>query len=464
MPTRTCERSARRSSPAGDRPGAAPPPRHDAYLDALRAGALLVVVAGHWLATLPRIDGSLRGADHLLAVWPAAGLLTWALQVVPLFVFVSAAVSAHSADRCNTGQTTLATWWGTRALRLLRPTATYLWTLALLVMLASVSAGAADLLAVFDHSLTVHLWFLVMLLCLQACLPLMVAADRRWGLGVVVALTAAAGCVELLRALSAGPLVLTGLGAQVTSVDGGIGWLNMLLIWLVPQQLGIAWRAKRLRAPAGVGLTVLGLLWLVAAVRLGYPTAMVGGDLAGSSNVLPATLALLGVVWLQIGLVVAVEPLAQRLASQRSGHLVGVLTAVGMPLYLWHKLAELPAAYLAGRLPLPVDAGIPGDPGFWVGRAVWILAAAAVVAPMLGAVVAVEGRRRVRVPVTERAWRVLSAGLLALAGLTAALYAGASAAAMAAAVMITGASLLLRAPNLSRRATAASTPRRVRKA
>ena len=67
----------------------------DRYPDALRAGALLVVVLGHWLATLPRLEeGRLVDTDHLLLVWQEAGVFTWLVQVVPLFVFVSAAVSA----------------------------------------------------------------------------------------------------------------------------------------------------------------------------------------------------------------------------------------------------------------------------------------------------------------------------------------------------------------------------------
>lgn len=420
---------------------------HDLYVDVLRAGALLVVVFGHWLATLPRIEGGLRGADHLLDVWATAGLLTWALQVVPLFVFVSAAVTAPSADRCNTSENTLAAWWGARALRLARPTATYLWTLALLIALASVSARTAGFLQVFDQSLTVHLWFLIILLCLQACLPLMVEADRRWGLRVVVGLVAAAGLVEVVRALTAGPLSTEALGRfgeQVTSVGGGVGWANMMLVWLIPQQLGVAWAAKRVSAPAGAGLAVLGLAWLFAAVQVGYPVAMVGGDLAGSSNVLPPTLALVGVVFLQVGVVVALAPLVRRATSRGSGKFVALLTALGMPLYLWHKLAELPAAYVALRLGLPVDAGVPGDPGFWVGRLVWILLASLMVVPVLLAVVAFERRRRSRVPVTEHPWRVLAGGMLLLAGLVAALYVGATGAALPAAVTVTVASLLLR--------------------
>lgn len=57
----------------------------DRYPDALRAGALLVVVFGHWIATLPRLqEGRLVDTDHLLGIWDAAGAITWLVQVVPL--------------------------------------------------------------------------------------------------------------------------------------------------------------------------------------------------------------------------------------------------------------------------------------------------------------------------------------------------------------------------------------------
>jgi len=44
-------------------------PERDPYPDALRACALLVVVLGHWVATLPRlVDAQLVGTAHLLAI------------------------------------------------------------------------------------------------------------------------------------------------------------------------------------------------------------------------------------------------------------------------------------------------------------------------------------------------------------------------------------------------------------
>ena len=128
-------------------------------------------------------DGQLVGTDHLLGIWEAAGFLTWLVQVVPLFVFVSAAVSAEGvARRLELGEQ--KTWWASRALGLARPTVTYL---AVLVALATVSVlSGGRLLGVFNQSLTVHLWFLLMLLTVQALLPWCLQLDRRFGLGAVL--------------------------------------------------------------------------------------------------------------------------------------------------------------------------------------------------------------------------------------------------------------------------------------
>src|SRR5690606_4226129 len=124
---------------------------------------------GHWLTTLPRKhDGRMVPNDHLLPACGGAALLTWLILVVPLFVFVSAAVSADSVAR-KVGVAGPARWWAARALALARPTVTYIAVLVALAVLALASGGR--LLGLFDQSLTVHLWFLLMLLTVQALLP-----------------------------------------------------------------------------------------------------------------------------------------------------------------------------------------------------------------------------------------------------------------------------------------------------
>ncbi|GGK03874.1 acyltransferase family protein [Luteimonas terricola] len=395
-------------------------PDRDPYPDALRACALLVVVLGHWIATLPRlVDGQLVDTDHLLGIWEAAGFLTWVVQVVPLFVFVSAAVSADGvARRLERGEQ--KQWWAARALGLARPTVTYLAVLVALAAFSLLTGGR--LLGVFNQSLTIHLWFLLMLLTVQALLPWCLRLDARFGLGAVAGLVAVAAVFDLIRAGATSLEELRWLGRAVSESPAGIAWLNMLLVWLIPQQLGIAWKRGRFRGVgAGIGLLALGAAWLLLAMGSGYPLAMVGVALAGN-NMLPPTLALIGVMWLQAGAVLFFEPLARRLLAGRAlGRVIAVLGALGMPLYLWHKLAELPAAWLGEKLGLPIDAGVPGEPGFWLGRAGWIALCLLMVAPVIVLVVRFELRRTRGVPAAEGMAPILAGGVALYVGLAAAL-------------------------------------------
>jgi hypothetical protein len=431
----------------------------DRYPDALRAGALLVVVFGHWVATLPRLeDGRMVATEHLLTVWDGAGTLTWVLQVVPLFVFVSAAVSADGAARRREHGASQRVWWAGRALGLARPTVTYLAVLAVMAIVALWSGGR--LLGPLDVSLTVHLWFLVMLLAVQALLPLSVRADERFGLSAIGGLLLVALLVDLLRGGATSPADLPRLGTLVTGTGGGLGWVNALAVWLLPQQLGIAWRRGRFGgARAGAAMLVGGLGWLGLAVAVGYPVAMVGGALDGSSNVLPPTVALVGVMWVQVGLVLVVErPARAALAHRPIGKVVAVLGALGMPLYLWHKLAELPAAWLGERLGAPIDAGVPGEAGFWAGRLTWIVLCLLAVAPVMIAVIAFETRRTREVPQTTSRPATVVGGLALLAGIVTAMALGAQPGAIVGVALVGVASWLLRARAPERRAAVDEDP------
>ncbi|OUE40361.1 hypothetical protein BZY95_14520 [Billgrantia desiderata SP1] len=433
-----------RRGPASDS-AAAPQAVRDRYPDALRAGALLVVVFGHWIATLPRLEnGLMTTTDHLLLVWTGAGVLTWLLQVVPLFVFVSAAVSADGAQRrLDQGQRQLH-WWAGRALGLARPTVTYLAVLVAFVLLAAYTGGR--LLGPLNHSLTVHLWFLMMLLGVQALLPLSVWADNRWGLKAVAGLLLIAAAVDLLRAGISSPGELLELGSRVTANGGGIGWLNAAVVWLLPQQLGIAWKRGRFSGlGCGLALLLLGLVWLAAAVASGYPVAMVDGAFGVPSNLLPPTLALVGVMWVQVGAALTFEaPVRRLLERRRIDRTVTILGALGMPLYLWHKLAELPAAWLGERLGLPIDAGIPGEVGFWLGRLWWIALCIVAVAPVMIAVVTFEMRRKRDVVSATAAPVILAGGAALLGGIVASLALGALPGAIFGLAGVAAASWLLR--------------------
>lgn len=430
------------------RPGHASANARDLYLDALRAGALLLVVLGHWLATLPRLEGGLMvSTEHLLKVWQTAGVLTWAVQVVPLFVFVSAAVSVDGMSRRMAKNRPLSRWWAGRALGLARPTVTYLAALAVFALGSLYTGGR--LLEPLNHSLTVHLWFLVMLLVVQALLPLGLKADRRFGLGVVAGLVVIAFVIDLLRAGVSAPGDLLELGSRVTGSPGGIGWINALVVWLLPQQLGIAWKRGRFRGPwMGSGFVVLGLVWLLGALASGYPPGMVGVDFEGNSNMLPPTLALIGVLWLQIGAVLVIEKPARRLLRHMHlGKIVTYLSILSMPLYLWHKLAELPAAWLGERLGLAIDAGVPGESGFWMGRFWWVMLCLLMVVPVLAAVVGFESRRQRDIIPAGGTAAILTGGVALFAGIAVSLALGAMPGAVLGVIGVLAASRLLRVPH-----------------
>ncbi len=423
-----------------------PDNQRDRYPDALRAGALLVVVFGHWIATLPRLEeGRVTATEHMLDIWGPAGMLTWIVQVVPLFVFVSAAVSADGvARRLHHGHDQMH-WWAGRALGLARPTVTYMAALAVFALISLYTGGR--LLEPFNHSLTVHLWFLIMLITVQALLPLSVEADRRYGLKAVFGLIALAALADFLRAGLRSPADLLQLGELVTESGGGIGWVNALIVWLIPQQLGIAWKRGRFAGTwTGLGLTLLGLAWLAGTTGSGYPTAMVGRDLEGHSNMLPPTLALVGVMWIQVGLVLLCEkPMRWLLDLRHAARTVTFLGALGMPLYLWHKLAELPAAWVGERIGAPIDAGDPGEPGFWLGRLVWIALCTVMVAPVLAAVVSFELTRKRDVAAATTTPAILAGGFALMAGLIVSLTTGALPGALIGLAGIVAASWLLRA-------------------
>ncbi len=422
-----------------------PLPERDRYPDALRAGALLVVVFGHWIATLPRLDdGRMVATEHLLTVWDGAGVATWFVQVVPLFVFVSAAVSTDgTARRIAAGERQLH-WWAGRALALARPAVTYLAVLTVLAIVAVVTGGR--LLGPLDLSLTVHLWFLLMLLAVQALLPLSVRLDARFGLGAVGLLLVLAVMIDVVRGGVLLPTHVLDLGGRVLAGPDEIGWLNGIVVWLLPQQLGIAWRRGRFGGRrVGLGLIGLGFAWLAAAVASGYPVAMVGVDLEGRSNLLPPTLALVGVMWLQVGVVLLGERAARRaLANRRVDRVVRVMGSLGMALYLWHKLAELPAAWLGELIGAPIDLGNPGDPGFWWGRLVWLVLCVVMVTPVMAGVIAFETRRKPKVPSTTVTWAIAGGGAALFAGIAAALLLGARPGAIIGLVGVAVASALLR--------------------
>lgn len=67
-------------------------------LDVVRAGALVVVVAWHWVFSIVDVDAGGPHVGNPVGAVPGLRALTWVLQVMPLFFLVGGAVNAAALD------------------------------------------------------------------------------------------------------------------------------------------------------------------------------------------------------------------------------------------------------------------------------------------------------------------------------------------------------------------------------
>ncbi|WP_411573968.1 acyltransferase family protein [Streptomyces fradiae] len=340
---------------------AATPATRDRYIDLLRVASLAVVVLGHWLMAAVTADGKV---GNLLAVVPRLQVLTWALQVMPVFFFVGGFAHALSYR----SRPAYAAFVRGRVRRLLRPTALFaaVWgAVALAVQLAGAGGG---LTGTALRLVTQPLWFIGIYLAMVAFTPPLLRLHRRWGWGAFAALAGGAAAVDGLR-----------FAAGVPYVE----FLNFALVWLAVHQLGFLRADGRLGAPWA--LAGAGLAGAVALVAFGpYPLSMVGMPGEKVSNMAPPTLALLcHGVWL-VGAVELLRRPGTRLAARaRVWRAVVAANGVAMTAFLWHLTAML-AVY--GALPaLGVPFPEPASAGWWAGLPLRVAAAVAVTALLVGA-------------------------------------------------------------------------------
>ncbi len=148
------------------------PGTRDRYIDLLRVASLATVVLGHWLMAAVTAGGSV---GNLLAVVPELQVLTWALQVMPVFFFVggfSHALSYRSRPR-------YATSLRARLQRLLRPTMVFIggWTAAALALRLTGADGG--LTGVALRLVAQPLWFIGVYLAMVAFTPPLLRLHER---------------------------------------------------------------------------------------------------------------------------------------------------------------------------------------------------------------------------------------------------------------------------------------------
>ncbi|WP_200303306.1 acyltransferase family protein [Streptomyces adelaidensis] len=352
---------------------AATPATRDRYVDLLRVASLGTVVLGHWLmaAVTTGSDGGVE-VGNLLAVEPRLQILTWALQIMPVFFFVggfSHALSYRSLTRKAADEGSVyPAFLRARLQRLLRPTMVFIGVWGAAAVLLQLMGQGGGLLDVALRLVAQPLWFIGIYLAMVAFTPPLLKLHERWGWGAFGGLVAAAALVDVLR-----------FALDVPFVE----FLNFAFVWLAVHQLGFLRADGRLTRPyllAGAGLAGAALL-----VAYGpYPLSMVGMPGEQVSNMAPPTFALLcHGLWL----VGAVEwlrgPVGRWLERPKVWRSVVAANGISMTAFLWHLSAML--GVYGVLLALDVSLPAPATGAWWAQLPLRIAAAAVLTAVLVAA-------------------------------------------------------------------------------
>ncbi|MFE0173709.1 acyltransferase [Streptomyces sp. NPDC059002] len=350
------------------------PAGRDRYIDLLRVASLGTVVIGHWLMAAVTVgDDGRTEVGNLLAVVPGLQLLTWALQIMPVFFFVggfSHALSYRSLSRRSAGASGYSAFLRARLQRLLRPTMVFIGVWGAAALILQLGGQGGGLLDVALRLVAQPLWFIGIYLAMVAFTPPLLRLHERWGWGAFGALVAAAGAVDVARFAFGVPYV---------------EFLNFAFVWLAVHQLGFLRADGRLslRMPyvlAGAGLTGAALL-----VALGpYPLSMVGMPGERVSNMAPPTFALLcHGLWLVGAVELLRSPAARWLARPKVWRGVVAANGISMTAFLWHLTAMLGVygVLLALDVPLPE----PASAAWWAQVPLRMAAAAALTGLLVAA-------------------------------------------------------------------------------
>ena len=316
----------RLTAPWRDYPSAADlsrltPAGRDRVVDLVRGTSLVVVVFGHsFMAAVRFTDEDGLVPSNTLAETPSLQLLTWVLQVMPLFFAAGAWANALSYRSA----TSYPVWLSGRVRRLLRPVLLYVafWILAIPFLAIAAHNVSLPLLGIS----TQLLWFLGAYLLIIAITPVLVRFSSRPAFSIFWWLVAAA--------------VLDVWGLYV-----GPDWirlLNFVVVWALAGQTGLLVFSHRRPQPAEcLRWAALTFTLAVLFVALGpWPRSLVGMPDAPMSNMAPPSVVLaLHAVTIAMLVAAAYGWLTKAAHRERVWRATAVVNAAAMTIYLWHIAA-----------------------------------------------------------------------------------------------------------------------------
>jgi peptidoglycan/LPS O-acetylase OafA/YrhL len=295
----------------------------DRFVDLVKAVSLTVVVVWHWAFTIIVIEPDGMYPTNPVGFTSGLWLLTWLLQVMPLFFFVGGWANLSSWRKAEAAGVPLKSFIRRRVQQLAVPALALVggWW-ALTVALTSLY----DVAWLWDVALLVvsPLWFAATYLLIIVLMPVWLWLHRRFGVLVPVFLGGAAALVDV---------------ARFNHEWQWAGWLNMIFVWGLAHQLGFFYdkwtSAPRQQSWATMWAGLFGLIGLVWAGL--YPASMVGVPGDKFSNMAPPSLAIVALVVFQIGVLMLIRPwVLARLDRPRWARFTATLSTYSMPLYLLH--------------------------------------------------------------------------------------------------------------------------------
>lgn len=343
----------------------ATPPHRERAVDGLRTVAMLGVVVGHWFVTglTTGPAGDLHQASPLSNM-PGLTPLTWILQTLGLFFFVSGYAAARGLDRARQRGGSARSWLFGRARRLLPPVAVFLgvW----LMILTALRHAATDQWSLHTAGKIAFspLWFVLVLVLLLPLTPTVLRAVDRLGAAAALFPLGALIAMDALRYL-----LWPGMPSWPP-------YLNCVTGWLVPYTLGVAVARGRLAGPRwGRVLLLAGLAGGVLLIAEGYPASLVGVPGDGRSNLNPPSLLTAALSAAQIGIALLLWARLNRwLRHPRRWAAVAGLNLTAMTIFLWHQSALLGVAVLGHFLAAaPTGLISPPDSAGWIAhRLLWL--------------------------------------------------------------------------------------------
>ena len=336
------------------------PSDRDRYVDFLRAFSIATVVVGHWFIALIYYEDGRVFVHNAVGVTRGLWMITWLLQVMPIFFFVGGFSNLKTYDAVRQRGGSYGEFLRLRLARLLKPTAVFgaLW-LVVQIVFHLVDVGGEGLVR-FSLLPFAPLWFLIVYMFVLAATPWSLRLHRSLGSIVVAALIGAVVVGDVLRFADVAPPP---------------GWANLAFVWLLAHQLGYFYGDGRL-LEAGRGLwtamTTAGLGGLIVLTNIGiYPRSMVGTDIERVSNMNPPTLCIVALAFWQIGLAMLLrDRVREWLDRPKAWMAVIAANSMIMTIFLWHMTAFVIA--VAALYPLGLGHPTDTDLSWWLQRPIWL--------------------------------------------------------------------------------------------